>query len=251
MKGGSEMPHVSVIIPTQNEAKRIARVVHHARRVHADTEVIVVDNGSTDGTATIAKQIHARVVPFRTSLGHDVGRAIGAVVAKGDVLLFIDGDMVVESADLRPFVQAVEAGVDLALNRHLGKVEKDPVHNVVLAKHAFNHLVNQAHLKGYSMTTIPHACSRRALEKIGFASLMVPPQALAMAYYYGLRVEAVHHVAVGAMNPIKRAKVNGKDPLERLIIGDHLEALDGWFKAKGKRGGYNDGVRQRNLVGLS
>jgi hypothetical protein len=67
----------------------------------------------------------------------------------------------------------------------------------------------------------------------------------------GLRVEAVHHIPVGQLNPKKRAKVNGKDPLESLIIGDHLEALQKWIANRGDRGGFGDGVRRREKVDSS
>ncbi|MEY4479405.1 MAG: hypothetical protein RLZZ267_83 [Bacillota bacterium] len=245
------MPEVSIIIPTMNESKRIGRIIGEVRKVHPSTEVVVVDNGSTDGTSSIAKALHAKVVRMKQPLGHDVGRAIGAAASTGRILLFIDGDMFIEEKALKPFITAIQNGVDIALNAHLGKVEKNPVHNVVLTKHAFNIFLNRAGMKGYSMTTIPHACSRQAVEKIGYESFMVPPLALAIAYMLGLRVEAVHHIPVGQLNPKKRAKVNGKDPLESLIIGDHLEALQKWIANRGDRGGFGDGVRRREKVDSS
>ena len=238
----------SVIIPTMNEATRIAQVIARVRQMDATAEIIVVDNGSRDGTAAIARRLHCRVHTFERPLGHDVGRAVGAALAKGEVCLFLDGDMVLEVADMRALVQAVESGVDVALNGYLGKVEKNPVHNVVLAKHAFQAFIGQPAQKGVSLTTIPHALSRRAIEVIGYASLMVPPVALAMAVHKGLRVEAVRWINVGALNPRKRAKVAGKDPLEGVILGDHLEALAAWLDVHGDRGGFPDGIRRREAV---
>jgi glycosyltransferase involved in cell wall biosynthesis len=238
----------SVIIPTHNEAKRISQIVARVRQMDATAEIVVVDNGSRDGTAAIARQLRCRVKRFEHPLGHDVGRAVGAALAAGDVCLFLDGDMVLEVVDMRAFVEAIESGVDVALNGYLGKVEKNPVHNVVLAKHAFQAFVGQAHRKGVSLTTIPHALSRKAIETIGYASLMVPPLALAMAYEKGLRVEAVRSIDVGALNPKKRVKVAGKDPLEGVILGDHLEALAAWLDVHGERGGFPDGIRRRAAV---
>jgi glycosyltransferase involved in cell wall biosynthesis len=91
----------------------------------ATAEIVVVDNGSRDGTAAIARQLRCRVKRFEHPLGHDVGRAVGAALAAGDVCLFLDGDMVLEVVDMRAFVEAIESGVDVALNGYLGKVEKN------------------------------------------------------------------------------------------------------------------------------
>jgi glycosyltransferase involved in cell wall biosynthesis len=242
------MPDVSVVIPTMNEEKHIAAIVTAAKQIHPSTEVIVVDNGSSDSTAQRAKKSGANVIFYKEALGHDVGRAIGAKAATGNAVLFLDGDMYIPSDQLQPFVSAIHRGVDVALNQHLGKVEIEPIHSVVLSKHALQLFMRMAYLKGYSMTTIPHALSRKAIQTIGASNLMIPPLALQIAVQNNLRIEAVHPIPVGLMNPKKRKKVNGKDPLQSVIMGDHIEALAAWIQLFGDRGGYGDGVRQREKV---
>ncbi|MGC6589923.1 glycosyltransferase family 2 protein [Paenibacillus sp. Dod16] len=238
-------PCVSVIIPAMNEAGKISAVIAEARAVHPETEVIVVANGCKDQTAAVAERMGAKVLSFAEPLGHDVGRSVGAEAAKGRILLFTDSDMVIPSGELRPFVQAVQSGVDVALNDYTGPIDRQPVHRVILAKYTLNSMLGRSDLRGASMTAVPHALSRRALETIGASELSIPPKAQAAAVNRGLRVEAVYRVEVGRLNP---GRIPGRDPLEMLVLGDHLEALEAVIAERGIRGGYHDGGRRRSVV---
>jgi glycosyltransferase involved in cell wall biosynthesis len=240
-------PKVSVVIPAMNESKNIARVIAYSRKVHPDTEVIVVVNGSNDGTEQIARRMGAKVIEYVSPLGHDVGRSIGAIHAKGEILLFTDADIVIPSNLLIPFIKAIENGGDVALNRYTGITNTKHVHSVVLAKHALNAVLRRSDLTGMSMTTIPHALSRHALEDIGIEWLAVPPKALAIAVWKGLKVQGTAFVDVGRPNPRKR-KWFKVDPLKKLIIGDHLEAISWVIENTNERGGYTDSIRKRDMV---
>ena len=222
------IPHVSVIVPVMNERRTLTRVLLEASRVHPRTEVIAVVNGSTDGSLNIARGSSARVIAFRQPLGHDVGRAVGARKARGDILLFIDADMVIPAATLRKFVNEIERGADVALNDYSGPTNRVVVHGVVLAKHALNAFVGRPDLAGASLTAVPHALSRRALNAVGCRPLAVPPLAHAMLVYKGCKIRRCHAVNVGRLNRIRRGR---SASLERLIIGDHLEAIDWWLNA--------------------
>jgi len=240
-------PYVSVIVPVMNERRTLGRVIREAFRVHPRTEVIAVVNGSTDGSLRIARNSGAKVLAYDRPLGHDVGRAVGAKEASGPILLFVDADIVVPAGKLRKFVEAVERGTDVALNDYSGPVHKEVVHGVVLAKHALNAWLGRSDLAGASMTTIPHAISRRTLTAIGASALSVPPLAQTMAIRQGLRVERSTAVPVGRLNP-KRTKRERAQSLEPLIVGDHLEAIQWWLDHTDSRGGFGDGARHRWMV---
>lgn len=240
-------PYVSVIIPAMNEAKTIAGVIAGARGVHPRCEVIVIVNGSADNTAEIAHSLGAHVISFEQPLGHDVGRSVGAAAAKGEVLLFTDGDLVIPASELRPFLNAIRNGADIALNDYSGPARSQFPHPVVLAKYALNIMLGRPDLQGYSMTAVPHALSRKALDVLGSALLSRPPLAYARAVQEGLGVKAVHKVHVGKLNAVRR-KRSGRDPLQEVILRDHLDAVSLLLEHRGERAGYSDGTRRREMV---
>jgi glycosyltransferase involved in cell wall biosynthesis len=82
--------HVSLIIPALNESESLGRLLNEVPRdlVH---EIIVVDNGSTDNTAEVAQAAGA-VVIHEPRRGYGFACAAGTAAAKGDVLVFLDGD---------------------------------------------------------------------------------------------------------------------------------------------------------------
>lgn len=241
-------PMLSVIIPAMNEERTIAAVVREATRICRDAEVLVIVNGSTDGTASEAERAGARVLHYTEALGHDAGRRVGAASARGQILLFTDADILIPAEHLAPFVQAVLNGVDVALNNYNGPVTRSPVHPVVEAKHMLNSLLSRSDLGGASMTAIPHALSRQALEIIGISSLEIPPLAHAKAIFGGLRVQAVHHVPVGKWNAVRSTKRGGADLLSQVVLNDHLEAIRWMTDTRGPRGGYPDLQRVRSLA---
>jgi glycosyltransferase involved in cell wall biosynthesis len=88
---------VSIIIPTYNEEKRLPECLDSIFDLDyskEDIEVIVVDNGSTDGTREIAKSCGAEVLRD-DSLNVSGLRNLGASQAKGDILAFVDADCIV------------------------------------------------------------------------------------------------------------------------------------------------------------
>ena len=83
---------ISVIIPALNEAATIASVVSFARRSPGVSEVIVIDDGSIDGTPEFAHAAGARVLTS-TLLGKGTSMEDGLWAAREEILVYLDGDL--------------------------------------------------------------------------------------------------------------------------------------------------------------
>ncbi len=98
----SESPTLSVVIPAWNAAGHIRPCLDAlaAQRAEPESyEVVVVDDCSPDDTGAVAEALGARVVRHKTNAGAAAARNTGARAARGEVLLFLDSD-VIPDADL-------------------------------------------------------------------------------------------------------------------------------------------------------
>ncbi|KAA9008562.1 glycosyltransferase family 2 protein [Paenibacillus spiritus] len=229
---------LSVIVTARNEEQTLPAVLRQAARLKPD-ELIVVLNGCTDGSYAAARRFpEVIIVHCPEAAGHDVGRGIGAKLARGGILLFLDGDLPIAAEDLYPFAAAVDKGTDAALN-DLGPLLPpfSAADTVTRCKLLLNEALGRRDLGAASMTAVPHALSRRALETIGPSGLAVPPRAQAIAVLEGLRVETA-----GTVDVIRRNRRRGADNtgsgnrMEQLIAGDHAEALGELLARRGAEG---------------
>ena len=88
----TQQHYISVVIPALNEEEPIADVVRGCLATGIPSEVIVVDNDSTDRTAARAREAGARVVAAARGYGRACAAGVNAVARECDILVFLDGD---------------------------------------------------------------------------------------------------------------------------------------------------------------
>lgn len=87
-------PSISVVVPARNEALTVGPIVEAIVALDDVAEVIVVDDGSTDDTATLAAAAGAHVIPATDGPGKGAAMWTGVGGATGDVVVFCDADLV-------------------------------------------------------------------------------------------------------------------------------------------------------------
>jgi glycosyltransferase involved in cell wall biosynthesis len=106
---------VSVVMPAKNEAGAIGEVIEAIRRYATDAEILVVDDGSTDDTASIAEAAGARVFSHRYCMGNGAAIKTGARSASGDVIVFMDADGQHDGAEIERLLAKIDEGFDMAV----------------------------------------------------------------------------------------------------------------------------------------
>jgi glycosyltransferase involved in cell wall biosynthesis len=117
-------PAVTVLVATYNEAPVISGVVRSALQAVPSSEVLVVDDGSTDGTAEAAAAAGARVLQLSTNGGKGSALRRGLSEAHSEVIVLIDGDGQDDPAEIPRLLQALRSDVDLVIgSRFIGHFE--------------------------------------------------------------------------------------------------------------------------------
>lgn len=117
---------VSVVIPCLNEAETIVECVTRAHGVLEESgiagEVIVVDNGSTDGSGDLARGAGAAVVeePRR---GYGSAYLAGLDVARGDYIVMVDADLTYDFREIPRFVHELDHGAQLVVGNRMQSIK--------------------------------------------------------------------------------------------------------------------------------
>ena len=122
-----EHPQLSVVIPCLDEARTIGTCIRKAqaslRQLGIQGEVVVADNGSSDGSQAIAEELGARVVPVAEP-GYGSALTGGIAAARGRWVIMGDADDSYDFGDLEPFVAQLRDGYDLVNgNRFEGGIQ--------------------------------------------------------------------------------------------------------------------------------
>jgi glycosyltransferase involved in cell wall biosynthesis len=117
-------PSVTVLVAAYNEAPVIGDVVREALKALPSGEVLVVDDGSTEGTEQAAAEAGARVIRLPANGGKGTAIRRGLPEVKSDVIVLIDGDGQDDPAEIPELLEALRPGVDLVVgSRFIGRFE--------------------------------------------------------------------------------------------------------------------------------
>jgi glycosyltransferase involved in cell wall biosynthesis len=140
-------PGLSVFFPAYNDSGTIASLVisalRTARQLTNDFEVIIVNDGSADGTADIADEL-ARTYPEVRVVHHERNRGYGGALRSGfaaatrDLVFYTDGDAQYDPAEMALLWNAFTGNVDLVNGYKISR--SDPLHRIVIGR-IYHHTV--------------------------------------------------------------------------------------------------------------
>jgi len=113
---------VSIVIPIYNEEENVA-LLHRSitevmRHTNKSYEIIMVDDGSTDSTLSVLKEIqkndpHLRIIKFRGNFGQSAAMAAGFEAARGETVVAMDGDLQNDPQDIPKLLDKLAEGYDV------------------------------------------------------------------------------------------------------------------------------------------
>jgi dolichyl-phosphate beta-glucosyltransferase len=199
---------LSVVIPAYNEEQRLPRTIenieHYLDGRHISYELILVDDGSTDGTrqvmeAAAERNQNVRIEALPANRGKGRALATGVAVARGGEVLVTDADLSTPIEELEKLQAALTAGAGVAIaSRSIrgSQVEiAQPVYRVLMGK-VFNLIVQVVLLPGIWDTQCGFKLFRADVARPAFAALTTDgfgydPEALYLAKRRGERIVEV------------------------------------------------------------
>lgn len=119
------MPKLSVIIPVYNEAKTIRRIIEKIVSIGIDKEIVVVDDGSTDGTERMLMDIkidNFKIIHHTSNRGKGAALLTGLSNASGDYIVIQDADLEYDPADYAHLLKGMlENNVDIVMGSRFNK----------------------------------------------------------------------------------------------------------------------------------
>jgi len=113
--------NISIVIPARDEELGLASFLPRLTDMFPDAEIIVVDDGSGDGTAQVCRDAGVKLVSHPYSKGNGAAIKSGARAASGDYIVFMDGDGQHDPADIERLLDKLAQGYDLVVGARSGR----------------------------------------------------------------------------------------------------------------------------------
>lgn len=131
---------LSIILPARNEAAALPALLDRLRELYPQAELLVVNDGSTDDTESIARQHGAQVVSHPYSLGNGAAIKSGTRAAHGDILVFMDADGQHQAEEIQQLLTTLKSGYDMVVGARSGASQASLGRR--LANGFYNHLAS-------------------------------------------------------------------------------------------------------------
>jgi glycosyltransferase involved in cell wall biosynthesis len=139
---------VSIIVPVYNQEKNVATSLARIRKVLDSTllsyEIVVVDDGSLDHTLEVLRKeerADTRIISYAPNMGKGYAVKTGILQSRGDIVIFIDGDLDITPDSIKDYVKELEnCHLVIASKRHPSSMVDAPASRKLLSR-AFNLIV--------------------------------------------------------------------------------------------------------------
>lgn len=111
----SRFVHYSIVLPARNEASALRELIPELRRVYAEADILVVDDGSTDETADVCREAGVKVMTKPYSQGNGAAIKTAAREAIGDIIITMDADGQHRPEDIGRLLNKLSEGYDMVV----------------------------------------------------------------------------------------------------------------------------------------
>jgi dolichyl-phosphate beta-glucosyltransferase len=202
------VPEISVVVPAYNEEIRLKSTLpqlwRSLNRRFVSFEVIVVDDGSSDGTARIVSQFsdqhqEVRLISYPLNRGKGFAVKTGILAASGEYILFSDADLSTPIREVRKLLPALHDGYDIAIGSRVCRAAKiikyQPLYRLCMGK-TFNKFVQLLTLAGISDTQCGFKCFKRVAARKIFENCRIDGfsfdvEVLFVARQQGMRIKEI------------------------------------------------------------